>query len=353
MEINRYEIKTLEDLTPLKEAWALLEQGEEMTTFQTFAWHCLLIREWNGWKLHNLYSRCYIYIAYDNGTPLMILPIIEYKFSTKTKWFGSPKGIYLMGQGSYSDYMNAIYTSFRGNVFDAICDKLKEDFRGKKFCLNSVRSDSELAAYLSGKNIPYDICTVGVSVKMQNSVEEYQASLSRKTRANLRKALNRIERDGLDYQIEILGPIKDNELLSEMVNIHVKRILIKNTKHEGIMQILSSYVRKSYRKYRDLHNNIIAMSMADNDNSVVVLVRMNGKLAGYQYGVREKNCIRLLQTCFDETYKFYSPVFRGVYDFILKCYEDDNIEEIDFTRGDEDFKHRLGGVDLDLYEFTI
>lgn len=353
VSIIKYAIKNEYDLDRLKDVWTPLEAGEEMTTFQTLEWHRLLIKEWEGWQLHALYSEVYVYAAFEGRKPVMLFPAIVYTMTTKTKWFGSKKGVYLLGQGSYSDYMTPIYRSFSAEAFEAICSAIRREFPGYTICLNSVRADSQLAAYLSEKGVRREVFTVALAVKRKASVEEYKASLTKKTRANLRKAMNRIERDGLDFQLEIRGPIHDQALLDQMVGIHVARILTKNTKHEGVLHVLSSYVRKAYRKYRDLNNNIIAMCMQENPHSVVILVRINGKLVGYQYGLREEHVLRLLQTCFDEEYKFYSPVFRAGYDFICQSYEDESLWEIDFTRGDEEFKYRLGGEELELYEFSL
>lgn len=353
MEIRKYRIKRESDLIPLKDLWNALETGEDMTTFQTWEWHRLLLKEWLGWKLHSLYSRCFVYAAIDGDTPLMLLPVIEYQFTTKTKWFGCQKGLYLMGEGSYSDYMNAIYRSFRPEVFEALCRKLKKDFHGLPFCLSSVREDSQLSAYLTEKQVQREEETVSVSVKRRGSPEEYLASLSSKTRSNLRQALKRINRDGINYQVEIRGRIQDQQLLENMVAIHVKRMLVKNTKDSGWLHIMSSHVRKAYRKHRDLHNNIVAMSMQENEHSCVALIWMNGKLAGYEYGLREEHAIRLLQTCFDDEFRFYSPGFRGIYDFIVQCYEDESIREFDFLRGDEPYKFQLGGEQIMLYRYVI
>ena len=359
MKVKKYELRQEQDLLLLKETWEKLEKGKEMTTFQTYEWHRLLLKELHGWKLHALYSRVMIYVACDQDQPVMIFPAIVYKFSTKTKWFGQPKGVYLMGQGSYSDYMNVIFETFSSEAFEAIRSEIRNDFPGYPICIASIREDAQLAAYLKDQQVPCKDFTVSLTVRKMASVEEYEASLSKKTRSNLRKALNKMEADQMDFKIEVMEPVKDKRLLDEMVQMHVKRILIKNTKDEGVLHILSSYVRKWYRKHRDLHNNIVAMSMNENDVSVVILMKMKRKdepeyhLAGYQYGLREEHAVRLLQTCFDGTYYRYSPVFRGVYDYILTCYDDPSLQEIDFLRGDEEFKYRLGGQEIALYEFTL
>lgn len=354
MQIAKYEIKSEADLAPLEDAWRQLENGEEMTVFQTFLWQQLLTREWVGWKLHALYSRVVIYVAMDDGQPIMIFPAIIYKISTKTRWFGAKKGVYLMGQGSYSDYMNVIFSQFAPGAFETIVAEIRKDFPAYKILLTSIRHDASLTEYLNGKNTPRKDFEVCLTVRRRESPEAYYASLSSSTRSHLRKDLNRINRDAVDYRIEVLGAVKKEKLLKDMVDLHVQRILVKNTRTEGLLHILSAEVKKAYKKHRDLHNNIVAMSMKENERSVTILIWMNNELAGYQYGLREKHAIRLLQTCFNAKYATYSPIFRGVYDYIVQCYtEEPDIQEIDFLRGSEEFKYKLGGEEVQLYEFEL
>ena len=61
----------------------------------------------------------------------------------------------------------------------------------------------------------------------------------------------------------------------------------------------------------------------------------------------------LMQNCFKMEYAFYSPLFRGTYDFLIKQIQNEskNVMQIDFTRGDEPYKYKLGGVEMqDVYK---
>lgn len=353
MTIKKYELREVQDILPLQAEWARLEKGPDMTVFQTHEWHRLLLREWHGWRLHALYSRVILYMAYENDAPVMLFPAIIYKFSTKTKWFGQPKGVYLLGQGSYSDYMSVIFDRFSPAAFEAIEAEIRRDFPGYPIVLSSLRPDNPLAGYLTRRQVKKEECDVSLTIPRQESAEQYTMSLDRKIRENLRRSLKRMEKDEITYELSVTGPIRDQALLSRLVDLHVRRILIKNTKHEGLLHVASSHIRKLYRKHRDLHNNIVAMSMSENPASVVIVIRLNGQPVGYEYGLRDGGAVRMLQTCFDDGYRKYSPGFRALYDFVLRCYEDESIREIDLLRGDEHYKYELGGQEIKLYEFTL
>ena len=353
MIIDKREIKNIEDLDQLEDVWKQLADGEEMTIFQNFLWHKLLAKEWHGWKLHSAYSRVIIYIAYQDSKPLMIFPAIIYKMTTRMRWFGAYKGVYLMGQGSYSDYMNVIYKDFSSDAFEAIIQEIRKDFPKMKIRLTSVRPDTSLARYLQEKGVQCENGELALHVDRKESLEDYINSVSKKTRSNLKKALNRMERDNIEYTTETLGMIDDPELLNELVQLHVQRVTIKNTNKANLYHKVGTLIKTTYRRHRDLHNNIVAMSMQENPASHIILIRFNGKIVGYQYGMKDRTSMRLLQTCFDEQYSFYSPGFRGTYDYIQSTYENDEIQQVDFLRGNEIFKYRLGCVDLQLLDFTL
>ncbi len=120
-----------------------------------------------------------------------------------------------------------------------------------------------------------------------------------------------------------------------------------------MVHAMSSYVRIKYRTNREKNNNIISESMKVMDNSCLVICYLNNDIAGYLYGLIDRDTIRIMQNCVKEDYKFYSPMFRGAYDFILMQYDNDDIKIVDFTRGNEQYKYNLGGVEIQLKSYEI
>ena len=54
------------------------------------------------------------------------------------------------------------------------------------------------------------------------------------------------------------------------------------------------------------------------NNSIFVIVKLNDVTVGYLYGLMDNRAIRVMQNCFKMEYAFYSPLFRGTYDFLIK-----------------------------------
>ena len=91
------------------------------------------------------------------------------------------------------------------------------------------------------------------------------------------------------------------------------------------------------------------------NNSIFVIVKLNDVTVGYLYGLMDNRAIRVMQNCFKMEYAFYSPLFRGTYDFLIKQIQNEskNVMQIDFTRGDEPYKYKLGGVEMQLHNYII
>lgn len=353
MNVVKKLISNEDDLKSAIKSWTILENAPEMTVYQSYEWNRLLVKEWSGWNLHSLYSSCVVYMAYDGEDPIMIIPLIIQKISTKNKWFGAEKGIYLLGYGSYSDYQNVIYDTFNPDAFEELIKRIKGDYKGYTIFLTNIREDTSLAKFLISHGNEIYSERVAVSVKKRSSVEEYQADLSKQTKQNLRTALNRMNRDEVKFDPKVLGKIEDKSVIDELTRIHIDRLIIKTENNDDLAHRASSSIRNTMIKQREEKNNIIKYAMSELDNSFLLIVFIDEQIAGYLYGLREQNCIRVMQNCFDDQFKFYSPMFRASYDYILSTYNDPNIEEVDFTRGNEDYKYRLGGTEIKLYEFRL
>lgn len=351
MEARFKRIKNIDDLYFFEKEWKELEQGSEMTAFQTYDWNKLLVQEALNDKMNSFFREIYVYYIVSNEKIVMLLPIITQKISNKFKWIGRKKGVYILGYGSYSDYLNAIYEHITEKAVKTLIDSIKRDFPSMKLYFHYLRNNKF-------SNILSDFChkfeeNIAVSVNILSSVEEYNKILSKSTRQNLRTSLNRMNKNSITYKIEILNKIDDASLRNKLVDLHIKRTKIKLLKDAKGIKWISSWLRFHVVKYREKHNNIINESMKVINESFVLIVYLEDNVAGYLYGLKEKESIRIMQNCFDMNYNFYSPLFRACYDLIIDVIENDKYKEIDFTRGTEEYKYKLGGSNVIIESYEI
>lgn len=355
MKIEYHVIKKVEDFEEYKNSWEQIEHGKDMTVFQSFNWNKLLVEQWLSRSFNRLFSEIYI-ICLKNGPKVRIIaPLIIQKKSIGVKWLGRKKGIYFLGIESYSDYMNLIYDDdTKESEIETLLNDILKTFSEFTLRLSCVRDETLLSNWCLSQGFSDKLYT-SVFVEIPDNQEIYTKSLSKSTRQNLRTAINRITRDNLTYEMLVYDCVQDEAFLNSLNQIHIDRVRNKNRKKAaGKLRYLSNFLRTRYQEFLDGKYNIIINSMSRLDNSVFVIVKLNDDIAGYLYGLRDGNTVRIMQNCYNEKYSFYSPLFRGAYDYILSVIaEDTDVKSVDFTRGDEEYKYKLGGKEHVLHSFLV
>lgn len=319
-----------------------------MTVFQSYEWNMLVLKQYFNSCYNRLFSTVYCY-----ETENAIAPIIVQKKGISFRWIGRKKGIYFLGVNSYSDYLNFIYSDIQETELIELINEIRDDFDKLPFYLTFVREDTltqkicvEYEAELYHK-------MVSVEVHLPNSKSDYDKQLTKSTRQNLRTSLNRMRRDNVEYKLDIKNGIIGQTLADKLVPIHLRRVLEKNSVSNGIVNSISNWLRRRQLVYSENNNNIVNNAMRTLPNSILIICELDGQIAGYLYGLTEESTVRILQNCFVDEYKFYSPMIRGTYDFLVKQIENREISCVDFTRGDEGYKYKLGGIDVNLYSYLI
>ncbi len=352
MVVDKILINNIRDFDSLREMWFKIEKGKDMTVYQSFSWNKLLVQEHFKTFLPDFFTTIVIYMVKNNNNVCVILPLIVQRKGNKTKWFGRKKGVYILGHASYSDYLNAVYKDADVRAFEELFIRLKKDLGIYTFNFTDMIEGTGFEKFIESRGIPQQESTVSVAVNKRDSGDEYNKSLSKHVRQNLRTALNRMNKDGIRYDCKVIwGKVDNLNLLDELRNLHIERMSEKNNVNTDVVHKLSSAVRIYYQKNKELSNNVVYEGMRTLDNSVFVLVYLNDKIAGYLYGLQEQDTIRILQNCFRSEYKFYSPMFRGIYDFLVECFNNNIVRQVDFTRGNETYKYQLAGVETKLKQY--
>lgn len=242
---------------------------------------------------------------------------------------------------------------FDAPLMESLFKFIKEKYSYLQIFISNVRENTAISRFLGKKNNSVSNM-VSVSVSLLESRDEFNKTLSKHTKQNLRTALNRMNKDGLSYSLDVKKSVLDDDLIDTLLSMHMKRMITKNTVHKSLMGKLISKYKLFIMLIKEKNNNIIRNSMKTMNNSFTVVVRIEDHVAGYIYGLTEQNgVIRIMQNCIDENYKFYSPMFRGIYDWVLDNCDNYKYKVIDFTRGDEDYKYKLGGKETNLFSYII
>lgn len=322
-------------LDVLKEQWEILENGPEMTLFQSFCWYQML-------------ADCYIpddcshfislfALVRRDGIPVLIAPLWIVKHTFR---FMNKKGVYLLGRDSYGDYLNVIYNVFDGMAFDSLIKNIKSKYRVDNFQFEQLMESSSTYHHIvhSGYHVIEDRSEPCASLTLPQSQEEYQKMLSKNSRQNIRTANNRLAKDGKTLVFNFDDEETDR---SSCMEIRESKLAVKFAK-------VSALRKYKYRLVNRLlfHFPRFAPLQVYKGSKIMTAKDQNGHLrAFFCYGYDTQNkCVRVMSAGTDLEYARYSPGILLMYDFISKAIADGQIRVIDFTRGDEKYKFALGSV---------
>jgi len=320
-------------LSQIREDWMALESGEEMTLFQSYQWYQVLLEHYVPVDTGN-YESLYAVVESD-GQPCMIAPLWVVKHTFRLL---NHKGVYMLGRGSFSDYLNLVYRHFDGNAFDYLSNDLARRFGVTYFTIEQLRETTSvyrhiLANYVVRRNSEYPC----VGLNLPHSVEDYNRLLSKNSRQNIRTANNRLKKDGKN----LVYNFDDQEIdKKRCLAIREAKQLVNYSK----LPLLYRYKYKILNIFRYHFNSFIPF-ISFPESKVMTACDEEGNLrAFFNYGYdSEERCIRVMTAGTDLDFARYSPGMLLMYNFILNSIQEDNLREIDFTRGDEKYKFALGG----------
>ena len=356
-QATKHSIRSGEDLAKLKTEWEALETGGDMTAFQSYFWNTLLVEQRRSGPLRRLQTAVEVIVVRREARPVLIVPLLVVKAALRLKEIGWRRGVYFLGANSVSDYLNAVYSDFDGEAFEEALRTLRAEHPGLEIRLDLIREDTALHRWLKGRGCAGTECAVYADLPVPETAELYEKQLSKNTRQNLRTAVNRAERDGISYRTELLLGKQPRSLAEELNALHAQRVAAIRSK-----ELPKNFLKRAYRRLyhwnlrrQESQYPIVMESMMRNERSVLFLVRLREQLAGYLYGVVDAGSVRIIHNCFDAEFSWYSPLTRGCRDFILLECEQRRlgVPSIDFTRGDEDYKLKLGCSTHNLYSYVL
>ncbi len=318
-----------------------LQQIDALNDFET-AWNKLLFRsldnrpfltyEWLSiwWKHFGKGRELKLFTAENKGAVSLALPLM---YSAK-RIFGSRRcEASLMGVPD-SDYQVFIVTNFQeaARAINPLIETILEDSGTDRLAFSDVPEDSVTARLLAGVKgesfgVDHSVINSCPYVCLPNNHEEFLYNLG----SNMRRNLKIWERNALkDYKVEFISQQKIGTLKEAMrvfFELHQKSQTAKG--HNGV------FSSNTYRNFHlDLANTfanrgwlaLFFLTFNDEPVSTIYSFEYNGKLYAYLCG-------------FDPEYAGYRPghlAFKKLMEYGIKK----NLKELDFLRGDEEYKTR-------------
>ena len=337
------------EFSALESDWKTLETGSDMTVFQSYDWFVNINNLYFKEHIKRLFREWIYVVVYENEEAVMIAPIQIVKLGLQYKNLGLARGAYFIGRQGYSDYLNFIYNKFSYSAVKKIINFLSEKYHIKRFCFEQLLENTDFYCYLnSNYKLTQSNCYCA-SLELPDSFEDYNKTLSKSTRQNLRTAINRQKREGLELTHELVYEL-DDDTLTELMHIRDQRLKDKQKKAYSKASLLGkiyNHLRNVVRYLFDAKHDVIRECC----NYWAFLVKDGNRIVGYYWGLRSdlRGEYYVILAGVDKDYAWFSPTLSHFYLYIKELYETENksIRVFDFTRGGERYKTDLGGVRKD------
>jgi len=322
-----------------------LENGQEMTYFQTFSWHSTILPVIP--KDCSKYESRFVVLKND-GVVKIIAPIwvVKRRFLKVNE-----PGVFFIGRGGWSDYLNFIYDEASTQEISFLLNSIVSHYNLQSFYIEEIPGRSKLYdAVINNYKVSYKSLTTCISIRLPSGVEDYQSSLSKHTRQNLRTAINRMKNDDLDLSFVFDDYQCDKSACARM---RKDRLIKKSTKGNTgwIMSLKLKFFNLFRIKFR------YRIPFKTDKNSHVMTAYIGEELAAFfSYGIDEPHKrIVIMAAGVNEKYEWYSPGLLLAYNFVLHQINSHIVDTVDFTRGNERYKYSLGGVEHYNYnlKFTV
>jgi CelD/BcsL family acetyltransferase involved in cellulose biosynthesis len=332
-----------------------LQRFDERNDFETW-WnqllsnsldnHPFLTYEWltSWWKYFGKGKELKLFTAENERAVSLVVPVM---YST-CKVLGSRRSRVEFVASGDSDHQGFIVTNFQeaARTVNQLIESIIEDSNDADcIVFKDVPEDSVTAKLLEGINregfgATHSTANSCPYVPLPNNYEIYRQTLG----SNMRRNLKLWERQALkDYRVEFvrydkIGTVE--EAMKIVFELHQKRQIAK-----GNCGVFSDDLKRSF--YTDVANafaekgwlGLFFLTFNDRPVSAVYSYEYNGKLYAYLCG-------------FDPEYARYRPGHLAFKNLIQYGIEK-KLKELDFLRGDEEYKSRWRAMVRNNSEFRI
>ena len=246
---------------------------------------------------------------------------------------------YFCGSKDVFDYHNLIYDKNVNNQsIKLIIDHLLIDDKVLKIELNSIIQKSHLHDCLINLQDDYDIEfvdeDVSPGISLPDSFDEYLSNLTKKNRHEIRRKIRKFEKN---FELKIINANHENvdKLLLEFIRLMKLNPEKKLFLNQDRVNFMSKIIKYSVLEGRGELN----------------FIEINKDLVSTSFAFKNNEKLFVYNSGFNNDYSEYSVgLINHVYNIKNKI---NTYSYIDFLRGDEEYKYRIGCEDRNLLTINI
>ena len=191
-----------------------------------------------------------------------------------------------------------------------------------------------------------------VHIPLTTDIDSHIATLSSSVRQNIRTAYNRMNRDGINFRLEIFDadrPI-DDKTWKDLMDLYFSRLFSKY-KSKLVGNIFSRWKQK-FIYYRIKHDTL---SLHYLPNSFHAILYDGDRMMAFMNGLKthDGKVVAVPRLAIDADYRFYSPGYVLVVEVLRYIASHPVLQELDLSRGDEKYKLDTGGILYHASDFDL
>lgn len=350
--VRNMDLKVYHSAADIKSIWLefdhkaerLLASGKispmDYSFYQSYAWNDFIEREcYRGSYLLFRRKRLDYLVAFDKEKPVAIMPLIV-----------SGSGKVEFTSWKTAGLNNAVMipeAEKNPEACSKILEFMRQRYKGLKYRLCDIPVASPLCCV--AEEIPAVEIIPRQSFRLRLSrfenYDQYKSSLSKSSRQTLRTARNHLARDG-KWEFRIY---KGRELTSGYL-LRIWRIYYKRKKAWRGKGNASYNKVAIFLKALNAMRNVVSRSLHSLEEAGLCALEFEGNPIAFAVYYNYGGNIVVPRLAIDDSYRRYSPGLVMLDEFISQCYAD-GVRDFDLSRGEEDYKRRIGCEAEEIYRY--
>lgn len=340
-------IRRVTNISDIKKIWDRIYQSSDYSFFQSYEWNYALVQSYRKQRLTNpreLKDKKILFFVIDDR--VIIPSIID----------SGSKELYLLGEDKPSDYLSFVHDINDFDLLKKYVEYFVNTISGEVsiFHFNRIREDSLLSDVLIDLSNTRDRIKhhriTNVKIELDMNAPFYD-SLSKSVRQNYRTAKNRIAKDGLDYHVKTYTDKIDKNHCDQLLELYLERSAEKYSEQKS--DSVKDKVKRIVKSIVGYSINDVLSAYAKDNSVFCSEIYISGSLAAFCEGNISANSkeVQIARVAVKKDFYKYSPGMVLLIDTLEDIKH--TYEVFDLTRGIEEYKYKLGGIDHYSNSFTV
>lgn len=327
--------KVYKKIQEVRILWSeIYAQSRYMSFYQSYSWNKILEERFHSRRFSRYMGCCLVYYVFNNK---IIVPLVVNKCQ---------KTIYILGQDEVSDYLSFVFSDASQIELIDVIHRLLKIYDGFCFKLDKINQSNPLSIAIRNAEKRFGNVVVEpkkcVYVGTKVETASFYDSLSKSMKQNYRTAKNRLKKNNLNYTVKIdfNKKLSDDEI-NQFHELYVQRRSDCRADDNTIF-LKKILKRLLYCTHLERECDVIS-EFSKIEPVFLATITIDNQIAAFCEGkvCNNSKVLSIARVATNRHFYEFSPgqiLLIDTIEEIRSC-----IDYFDLTRGNEEYKFRLGG----------